>query len=384
MPGLPGEEVRQVGRTRIKGAQICSLVKRKGLMSKNIVAFFDGTAQEGGKGENTNVYQVFNIIEDRTEDQVAFYARGVGAGRHALAGGIGGFGISNNILRAYSFISENFKSDDSIYLIGFSRGAATARSLSSFIHHFGMLPQARPELIKQAYRIYKTRNEDARREKSEEFIRRHHNMWTRIKFLGCYDTVAALGLSWHLPSRMLDRIPGLQHRFHNLRLSEAVENAYHALAIDDERKTFHPELWDHETLEYQSLTQVWFSGMHTDVGGGYPERGLSDIPLVWLVDKAIDNGLRIYPGHRLNIKPDPLARMHDSRGKWFLKLYKRQVRLWPADRGELPVVHESVIERASASPLPPGDKTTPRWILEGEHTIEEWDKYETRDWYHAP
>lgn len=139
-------------------------------------------------------------------------------------------------------------------------------------------------------------------------------------------------------------------------LSEAVENAYHALAIDDERKTFHPELWDHETLEYQSLTQVWFSGMHTDVGGGYPERGLSDIPLVWLVDKAIDNGLRIYPGHRLNIKPDPLARMHDSRGKWFLKLYKRQVRLWPADTCELPVVHESVIERASASPLPPGDK----------------------------
>jgi uncharacterized protein (DUF2235 family) len=350
-------------------------------MPKNIVAFFDGTAQEGGKGGNTNVYQTFNLIEDRTHDQIAFYARGVGTGWHKLSGGIGGFGISKNITRAYSFISENFKSEDSIYLIGFSRGAATARSLASFIHHFGMLPQARPELIRQAFRIYRTRSADARMEEAEEFIRRHHTMWVRIKFLGCYDTVAALGLSWHLPSRIIDTIPGLQHRFHNLRLSEAVENAYQALSIDDERKTFHPELWDPEILEHQTLSQVWFSGMHTDVGGGYPERGLSDIPLVWLIDKAIDHGLRIYPDHRLDIKPDPLAPMHDSRGKWFLKLYRRQVRYWPAERGDLPVVHASVIERANASSLPPGDRSSPRWVLEREHDIEEWDTYENRDWY---
>jgi uncharacterized protein (DUF2235 family) len=350
-------------------------------MPKNIIAFFDGTAQEGGRGENTNVYQIFNIIEDRTDDQIAFYARGVGTGWHRLSGGVGGLGISKNITRAYSFISENYKAGDSIYLIGFSRGAATARSLSSFIHHFGLLPRARPELIRRAYRIYKTRDPDSRQEKAEEFVHRHHTMWVRIKFLGCYDTVAALGLSWHLPSQLLDRIPGLQHRFHNLRLSESVENACQALAIDDERKTFHPELWDPETLDYQTLTQVWFAGMHTDIGGGYTERGLSDVPLVWLIDQAIDHGLRVYPDHRLDIKPDPLARMHDSRGRWFLKLYRRQVRSWPDDRQDLPVVHASVVERANASPRPPGDRSIPRWILERDHEIEKWDTYKERDWY---
>jgi hypothetical protein len=70
----------------------------------------------------------------------------------------------------------------------------------------------------------------------------------------------------------------------------------------------------HTWMIYQTLSQVWFSGMHTDVGGGYSERGLSDIPLVWLIDKAIDHGLRIYRDHMLDIKPDPLEMMHDSRG----------------------------------------------------------------------
>jgi Uncharacterized alpha/beta hydrolase domain (DUF2235) len=191
-------------------------------------------------------------------------------------------------------------------------------------------------------------------------------------------------LSWHFPSKVLDAIPGLQHRFHNLRLSESVENAYQALAIDDERKTFHPEIWEPETLEYQTLAQVWFSGMHTDVGGGYSERGLSDIPLVWLIDKAIDHGLRIYPGHKLGISPDALGQMHDSRGKWFLKLYRRQVRRWPVERQDRPVVHASVVERAKAAPVPPGDRATPRWILVGDHEIEEWDTYKTRAWYRAP
>lgn len=353
-------------------------------MPKNIVVFFDGTAKEGGRGENTNVYHMFNMVEDRTDRQIAFYDPGVGTGWHKFTGMVGGLGISRNLLEGYTFIYENFRAGDSIYLIGFSRGAATARSLSGFIHHFGMLPQSRPELIGDAYRIYKTRDRDKLEEKAQAFINKHHTMWTRIKFLGCYDTVAALGLSWHLPSKLLDRIPTFRHRFHDLRLSKSVENAYHALAIDDERKTFHPELWDTRLEEYQHLRQVWFAGMHTDVGGGYRERGLSDIALVWLMDRAADHGLQVYPRHQVSIDEDALGLMHDSRGKWWTRLYRREIRNWPPGRSDKPVVHASVEERAASDVRPPGDRSYPRWILDTDYDVEPWHRVETRSWHVPP
>lgn len=352
-------------------------------MPKNIVVFSDGTAQEGGEGENSNVYRMFNMIEDRTDRQIVFYDRGVGTGWHKLTGSIGGFGISRNIKQAYTFISENFKSGDSIYLIGFSRGAATLRSLSALIHHFGILPKSRPELIKQAYRIYKTKDKAKLKVKAQQFIKRHHTMWADIKFIGCYDTVPALGLSWYMPSKVLDRIPGFSHRFHDFKLSESVKNAYHALAIDDERKTFHPVLWDPKLKEGQSLRQVWFAGMHTDVGGGYKERGLSDIALVWLTDQAVQHGLWIYPKHDVEVRENASDLMHDSRGKWFLKLYRRQVRYWDTNRPDKPLVHASVLERVNTSRRPPGDKPYQRWILKLDYDTEPWHRIETRPW-HVP
>ncbi len=132
-------------------------------MSKNIVVFSDGTGQEGGKGYNTNVYKLFNMIEDRSSAQIAFYDRGLGTGWRKITGNIGGMGISKNIMECYEFIFENYTAGDHIYLFGFSRGAATVRSLSGFIHLFGILPKSRPELIRHAYKIYKIRNTDRRK-----------------------------------------------------------------------------------------------------------------------------------------------------------------------------------------------------------------------------
>lgn len=348
-------------------------------MAKNIVIFADGTAKDGGRRENTNIYHGFNLIEDRTHRQISFYSRGVGTGWRKITGNAGGMGISANIRRAYSFILENFQADDSIFLIGFSRGAATVRSLSALIHHFGILPRARPELVRQAYAIYKTRDPDKLVEKAQDFVGRHHTMWTRIKFLGCYDTVSALGLTWHLPSRLLDRIPGFRHSFHDLGLSKAVEHAYHALAIDDERRAFDPDLWDADGLEdYQSLRQVWFTGMHSDVGGGYRERGLSDIALVWLMSQAVDHGLHIYPRHNVEIAENALDLMHDSRAKLWAKLYRRRVRSWDHSRPDTPIVHESVVERANAQPPAPGSRSTPQWILGIDHEIEPWRRHDPR------
>lgn len=350
-------------------------------MAKNIVILCDGTRQEGGrKATSSNVYHAFNLLEDRTGEQIVFYLSGVGVGRQRITGSIGGMGISRNIQRCYGFLVEHFEAGDSIHLIGFSRGAATVRSLTALVHHFGILPRSRPELIRAAYRIYRTRNQDRFEERAQQFIARHHTMWTRIAFVGCYDTVAALGLQWHLPSRILDAIPGFRHRFHDFTLSESVESAYHALAIDDERRTFHPVLWDAEVAPDQQLRQVWFAGMHTDVGGGYPDRGLSDIALVWLMDQAVRHGVRIYPEHRVALAENALGRMHDSRGTWLTKLFRREVRSWDEQRADRPVVHASVLERVAADRTPPGDKADPRWILELDHEVEPWQHHDPARW----
>ena len=124
-------------------------------VSKNIVVLSDGTGQEGGEGHNTNIYRMFDMVEDRTQRQVVYYDAGVGTGWRKVTGNAFGRGFSRNIRQAYQFIFEQFEVGDRIYLIGFSRGAATVRSLSGFIFHFGILPRSRPKLIKQAFRIYK-------------------------------------------------------------------------------------------------------------------------------------------------------------------------------------------------------------------------------------
>ncbi len=338
-------------------------------MPKNIVIFSDGTGQEGGKGASTNIYKLFNMIEDRTTKQISFYDRGLGTGWRKLSGNVGGAGISKNIMECYTFIFENFDAGDQIYLFGFSRGAATVRSLSSFIDYFGILPKSRPELIKKAYKIYKIKDDSKREKKTNEFITSHHTMWTRIKFLGCYDTVAALGIPIKPISILIDILPGFKHSFHNYKLSESVENAYQALAIDDERKTFHPILWDSEILPYQTIKQVWFCGMHTDVGGGYDEHELSDIPLTWMKSLAVKHGLLIYSNSSVPVIGDVNGHMHNSRGKSWTKLFRKKRRCWDSNRNDKPIVHNSVLQRKKNVDNSDNPPYKP-WILRIEYEVE--------------
>lgn len=343
-------------------------------MAKNIVVFCDGTGQEGGHRQNTNIYKMFNMMLNRTPRQVVFYAPGVGTDINKITGNIGGFGISGNIKKSYRFIFDHFEAGDRIYLIGFSRGAATVRSLSSFIHYFGILPKARPELIKRAYRIYQIRNPEKRKKRADEFIAKNRTMWTTIRFLGCFDTVAALGLPFRTLSVLLDGFPLFRHRFHNFRLSHSVEHACQALAIDDERRTFHPVLWDRQILPDQTIKQVWFCGMHTDVGGGYPEQELSDIPLVWLTQQAVNHGLLIYPKHKVTIEENADGCMHDSRGTWLTKCYRRKIRNWSKERDDKPLVHQSVLERKKNRDNEYDPPYRP-WIIDHDYEVEEWVRY---------
>jgi len=342
-------------------------------MPKNIVVLSDGTGQEGGKGNNTNVYKLFNMVEDRTADQITFYDRGLGTGFRKITGNISGMGISQNIYECYHFIFDNYIAGDNIFLLGFSRGATTVRSLSAFIHLFGILPKSRPELIKQAYKIYKISDGKIRKVAADDFVSRHHNQWTKVKFLGVWDTVDALGLPIKSLSTLVDWFPFFRHKFHNLTLSESVENARHALAIDDERLTFHPKIWDKGIKSYQTMKQVWFGGMHTDVGGGYMEQDLSDIPLLWMIEEAKQFGLRIYPKHKVKTHPDANGFMHDSRKGFPGFLFRKATRTWNTHTHGKPVIHQSALVRK----LNKDNTSTPPykpWIFDFEHEIEPWSE----------
>jgi len=338
-------------------------------MPKNIVIFSDGTGQEGGKGNNTNVYKLFNMIEDRTDKQVSFYDRGLGTGFRKITGNVGGMGIAENIIECYEFIFNNYKAKDNIYLFGFSRGATTVRSLSGFLHYFGILPKSRPELIKRAYKIYKNSDdEDELKKRADEFVLRHHNQWCNIHFLGVWDTVAALGLPFKKLDIFVNRIPFFNHKYHNLRLSDSVIHARHALAIDDKRLTFHPKIWDpldDDSPDYQTMKQVWFSGMHTDVGGGYKEQDLSDIPLMWMVAEAMEQGLLLYPKHNENIHPNHEGKMHNSREGFPNTWYRKKTRIWNTETHGNPTVHESVSLRKHNENNEDSPENSP-WILNEE------------------
>lgn len=204
-------------------------------------------------------------------------------------------------------------------------------------------------------------------------------MWTRIRFLGCYDTVAALGLPSKTASAVLDGLPGFRHKFHDFHLSESVENACQALAIDDERKTFHPVPWEKKALDYQAIKQVWFCGMHTDVGGGYKKQGLAGIPLVWMTQQAVEQGLKIYSGHKVLIKEAADGHMHDSR-EGVASIYRKKQRQWDSARLGKPVIHESVLQRK----LNQDNKESPAyrpWILDLEYDIEPWVRHEQQPWF---
>jgi len=351
-------------------------------MGKNIVIFSDGTGQKGGIGSNTNVYKLFNMIEDRTGKQIAYYDPGIGTDWGKITSLIAGRGFSKNIIDCYRFIFENFEADDNIYLFGFSRGAATVRSLSAFIHLFGILPQSRSDLIEQAFSIYRTKDKVARKKKADIFLQKHHTMWCKIKFLGVWDTVAALGLPIKWISVIIDKI--FPHKFHSFDLSESVDFARQALSIDDERKAFHPVIWNPLQNDQQTkrMKQVWFCGVHTDVGGGYEEEDLSNISLKWMIQEATAKGLIIYIKSEAYIKlmeskPDINGIMHDEQKSFPGKLFKRVKRDWNKTTHNEPCIHESVLQRTKNS----NNSDTPiyspliiKYIDKDNPSIEPWEK----------
>lgn len=292
-------------------------------MGRRIVLLSDGTGNSAAKVWRTNVWRTFEALDVANSDQVAFYDDGVGSSSFkplAVLGGAFGFGLKRNVIDIYKFACRNYRSvADDIYGFGFSRGGFTIRAVMGLILNQGLVSaDTEAELDRKAHAAYRA----YRRE-------RYHTFWrievpfralrdmilphydkadnravNRIRFIGVWDTVAAYGLPLDEMTRGVSRwIWPLELPDHRLDLAR-VTRACQALSIDEERTTFHPELWDERGVLQQPATdgqrcvrdeqisQVWFAGVHSNVGGGYPDDALAYIPFVWMITEAQYCGLR--------------------------------------------------------------------------------------------
>ncbi|HUH13907.1 MAG TPA: DUF2235 domain-containing protein [Longimicrobiales bacterium] len=268
---------------------------------KRIVICCDGTwnradQEEDGEPCPTNVVKFATRVRKRSEGvvQAIYYDHGVGTGNalDRFSGGAFGRGLEDNIHDAYRFLIANYEPGDALFLLGFSRGAFTARSLAGMIRNCGILERASVGRYREALALYRDHARGPDHEESLAFKRAHSVLPAGdvpVRFLGVWDTVGSLGI----PLRGLRALTRRRHQFHDTELSGIVEHAYHALAIDERRAPFAPSLWRYEPKPNQTVQQVWFCGVHSDVGGGYPEAGLSDLALDWMLEKAQSAGLAL-------------------------------------------------------------------------------------------
>jgi len=344
-------------------------------MAKRLVVCCDGTwntpdQSRDGKPCATNVTKVARAVarEDSAGiAQLLYYHRGVGSSRgERLRGGAFGFGLSREIQRAYRFIVENYEPGDQLYFFGFSRGAYTARSTVGFVRNAGILRPQHAGLVDEAYALYRDAATAPRSVESELF-RRSYSHETRIRFIGVWDTVGALGIP--LSGMRWVNLINRRWQFHNVDLSTTVDAAFQALAIDERRRPFAPAIWSQQPdAGQQRLEQVWFTGVHSDVGGGYPSSGLSDLALLWMVERARSCGLEFAQKAFDSAGPDPLGELHESR-KSFYRLQRPFVRKIGRQEQGHEMVGSSVVERQKLDSgyAPDGLMT----YLEGPHDVAE-------------
>ena len=312
-------------------------------MPKNIVLCCDGTANEFAR-HRTNVIKLYATLVHDTEAQVACYHPGIGTmepfgalspftrGFTRILGMAVGYGLENDIRDLYAFLMQTYQAGDSVYLFGFSRGAFTVRAVASLLRMYGMIRKGNEPLIPYAIRmmmgIQRAGADQAARDAyfglARDFKHTMSCAQPRIRFVGVWDTVSSVG--WvenplHLP-----------YESNNAD----IEVGRHAVAIDERRAFFRTHLWQPpedpgKERGPRDLKQVWFPGVHCDVGGGYAEEesGLSKYALEWMLEEAKAAGLLVNAPAQAEVlgwtgdtgyapaKPD--ATMHESlKGAWRL------------------------------------------------------------------
>jgi uncharacterized protein (DUF2235 family) len=343
-----------------------TLLSRPG---KRLAVFFDGT---WNKPENeTNVWRLSELLADKGDDgvpQLKKYDAGVGTHWYdRLTGGAFGAGLSENIQEGYEWLRQNYAPGGEIFLFGFSRGAFTARSLAGFIARCGLLRPGAPLTVAQAYEryrkgdavrpiydlLYKQRHGETNFDPEEQILLQH-SIYHRdlIKMVGVWDTVGSIGLPF-------GNIPGVSSatlHFHNTHLSRIVRHSYQALALDEQRKPYWAILWTDYQLKHppageppqtddRFIEQRWFTGAHSNVGGGYQGDKLSRRPCAWMQEKAAACGLAfrepiaVTDADLADPPRDSYAEFLGGAWKWFsifntFKRYVRWVMSGPKEKAE--------------------------------------------------
>jgi len=363
--------------------------------AKSIVLFSDGTGNSSGKLFKTNVWRMYEAVDlgpsaPGRQDQIAYYDNGVGTSGFkpvAILGGIFGVGLKRNVLDIYQYACRNYNAHkdqglgsnrdrlgDHIYGFGFSRGAFTMRTVISLIADQGLVPYTddEQELARRSRDAYRAHCSPGAPRYLKWLVRGYRKVrgklsdqWRKlrgipiydpaqnhhpvIRFIGVWDTVSAYGGPIAEITRAIDNW-FFPISMPNYKLRVEVECARHALALDDERDSFHPLLWDEiheqemiakraagvtsypEWIDEDRLEQVWFTGMHADVGGGYPDESLSYVSLLWMLEEAEKVGLRTLDvvSSRYRAMANSYGPMHDSRagiGSYY-RYQPRRIAAW--------------------------------------------------------
>jgi uncharacterized protein (DUF2235 family) len=294
---------------------------------KRLALFLDGTWNT--LDDDTNVWRL-KALCTVDADQSCYYSAGVGtAYGESLKGGMFGWGLDDEVMRAYQWLVEHYTAGARLFIFGFSRGAYTARSLSGFISKCGLLKPGSPISLKQLYARYRKgstirtirelKNVPDGELSFEDKWLKEYAMPVPIWFQGVWDTVGALGV----PFGNIPVISRSNYGFLEVDLRINNSRAYHALAIDEHREAFSATLWtksvekDSDTHPPRSVSDVeqrWFVGAHADVGGGYENGLLAQVPLKWLMGKAQLHGLNFNDTVVID-GDESLAKIHDSFGE---------------------------------------------------------------------
>ncbi len=330
---------------------------------KRLVICCDGTwntpdQKDRGVMRPTNVVKLARWVLPQASDgtvQKSYYDRGVGTGDFIdrVFGGAFGIGLAHNTREAYEFLSHHYAAGDEVYCFGFSRGAYTVRRTVGMLRKCGLAPNADKATLKEAYALYCRRESRAEggadSAAAKAFRKKHGAERIPIRFLGVWDTVGSYGIAG-----VLGQLGSLfsKSRFHDRLLSSDVEHACHAVAIDECRRLFQPTLFrqsESGARRGHALEQSWFAGVHSNVGGGYQDTGLSDIALHWMAARAEARGLALDPRWRGKIDPDEFGELRDSRRGIYRLLGKSERALGAEEQG-FERVHISPVTRAERDP----------------------------------
>src|SRR5471030_962590 len=331
-----------------------------------LFAWLDGGLLPGGTNWGGVEMEKSLLDASGTPTQIAKYIHGVGNSQQLLdkvAGGAFGVGVVARIARGYTYISRNYVPGDSIVIVGFSRGAYTARALAGLIAGEGLL---RPEFVGidddtrydtavAAWYRWRHGHDTTFQKIADGLIEllEIHSAFSNAKNLDAssfvpvqitavavWDTVGSLGIPIYHAGAAIDLF-----RFCDTALSASINLGVHAVSLDEQRMPFEPTLWDANP----NVTQALFPGGHCDVGGGYPEHCLSDTPLSWVVDRLqqSDVGLRFDIHPPCAVKQDPCGLRHCA---WIENPVWPPLGLAARDLRDGLMVNDSVRQRMNGQP----------------------------------